>query len=169
MGPETGFARFGNPETIRANLRIDSRESGHLRLQGRFLGRRAKRTRGATIGSRRSREMKLQNASCRIGWSGSYREVELLLSSGFRKRDLAKVVSPFFPENETEQKRKKTEKKGRKRKKSEKIGSDTVPATPFAKPRFLREIELLFSAGRMTHNRMSTSISNFVGNFLGQI
>ena len=67
---------------------------------------------------------------------------------GFRQRGLANNVSPFFPENETEKteengkKRKKTEKKQgkngtnrKKRKKTKKIGSDTVPATPFAKPR----------------------------------
>ena len=69
---------------------------------------------------------------------------------GFRKRGLANGVSPFFPENATEKKTeesgkktrkkwRKTEENARKRKiterRTEKIESDTVPATPFAKPR----------------------------------
>ena len=84
--------------------------------------------------------------------------------SGFCKRGLANGVSPFFrkPEengkNERKQKkgnrkkqpkekmeRKKKEENGkknrRKRKKTEKIGSDTVPATPLAKSRKKREYQ----------------------------
>ena len=70
--------------------------------------------------------------------------------SGFRKRGLANGVSPFFQEmkrkkEENGKKRKKTKKKteenGKKeRKKMENIGSDTVPATLFAKPQISREI-----------------------------
>ena len=97
---------------------------------------------------------------------------------GFRKRGLANGVSPFFfflkmklkktrkktEENgkETRQRKEKTEENGRNGRKRKKIGSDTVPATPFAKPRLLQERPLQFQHGNVRVKSWPTHVQLLV-------
>ena len=68
---------------------------------------------------------------------GNFRAETPLVEENRKNRNLKK--QPKRQKNGNGRKRKKTGKKGNKRKNSEKVGSDTVPATPFAKSRFLRD------------------------------